>query len=154
MYNIGDTVWLFVDNVYNKPTINTECSPIGAARKQSKIVYLSYRSSPENNIYSLMPSLNLNVHYSGERDGIPVSLVFEKNIQGIVIMNQHSPSISQIRSFEPGGSPCIICNNFIQYAENNLPNDTFACRPCRVSRGYKIISYLKSVGINDFTIKV
>jgi hypothetical protein len=54
----------------------------------------------------------------------------------------------QIHSRDPGGSWCMICPKFIQYAEPNLNNGAFVCRSCRLTKMYKVRPYLRSVNID------
>jgi hypothetical protein len=59
---------------------------------------------------------------------------------------------AQIHSNDPGGCGCVICHNFIQYADPNLPNGGFVCRTCRQTRTYMVRPYLEKNGIEAETV--
>lgn len=55
----------------------------------------------------------------------------------------------QIHKTDPGGSLCIICNQWITWAsESNLPQGGYACYSCRDSKRWKIDIYLRNCGID------
>ena len=68
-------------------------------------------------------------------------------IEAHMIWELPTKVVTQIHSSDPGGCSCVICRNFIQYADPNLPNGGFVCRQCRQTKMYMIRPYLENNNI-------
>lgn len=56
---------------------------------------------------------------------------------------------AQINLSGPGGERCAVCPRYTQYVVPNLPDGSFICRSCRLTKMYKVSSYLRANNINS-----
>lgn len=66
---------------------------------------------------------------------------------GKVLRKLEKPKpVEQIRSHEPGGANCRVCNRMVQYASANMSDNSFVCRDCRLYKSWRIPDQITFVG--------
>jgi len=71
------------------------------------------------------------------------------HIRPAMIWKDQPKETIQIHNLDPGGMACAICNNFVQYAAENLPNGVFICWNCKQTKNYLVRSFLKQNDIDS-----